>query len=78
MEKYYKIEGEELTDLLHTYYELTVLQNSFDDSYESKSKKEKEIVKERFPEATEEELKKMDLWDCAYADLENYVLAKES
>lgn len=38
----------------------------------------KDIIKERFPDAIEGDLEDMDFYDCARADLENYVLAKES
>lgn len=48
------------------------------DNWEWYGSSRKDIIKESFPEVTEEDLEDMDFYDCARADLEKYVLAKES
>lgn len=78
MEKYYKIGESELIELLAGQVELETLNAGGVDNWEWYGESRKDILKERFPEATEEDLKDMDFYDCARADLENYVLAKES
>lgn len=78
LDKFYLVEEEELIDLIATYYKMMMLERDGVDNWTWYGEGRKDIIKERFPEATEEDLKDMDFYDCARADLENYVLAKES
>lgn len=78
LDKFYLVEEEELIELIANYYEVMMLEK--DGAYGSPwyGESRRDILKERFPEATEKDLKDMDFYDCARADLENYVVAKES
>lgn len=78
MEKYYKINESELIDLLASRVELEALNAGGVDNWEWYGESRRDILKERFPDATEGDLEDMDFYDCARADLENYVLVKES
>jgi hypothetical protein len=77
-DKFYLVEEEELVDLIANYYEMMMLERDGADNWEWYGESRKDILKERFPEATEKDLKDMDFYDCARVDLEKYVLAKES
>lgn len=78
MDKFYLVKEEELIDLIANYYEMMMLQRDGVDNWSWYGESRKDILKENFPETTEEDLEDMDFYDCARVDLENYVLAKES
>lgn len=78
LDKFYLVEKEELVDLIATYYKMIMLERDGVDNWTWYGESRKDIIKERFPDATEGDLEDMDFYDCARADLENYVLAKES
>lgn len=78
MDKFYLVEKEELVDLIATYYKMIMLERDGVDNWTWYGESRKDIIKERFSDATEGDLEDMDFYDCARADLENYVLAKES
>lgn len=81
LDKFYLVEEEELVDLIATYYEIMMLQRDGIDNWSWHRESHRDILKERSPEATEgdlEDLEDMDFYDWVRADLENYVLAKES
>ena len=78
LDKFYLVEEEELIELIANYYEVMMLEGDGVDNWIGYGESYRDILKERFPKATEEDLEDMDFYDCARANLENYVLAKES
>ena len=78
LDKFYLVEEKELVDLIATYYKMEMLERDGVDNWEWYGESCKNILKERFPDATEGDLEDMDFYDCARADLKDYVLAKES
>lgn len=60
-DKFYLVEEEEeLVDLIANYYEMMMLQRDGVDNWPWYGESRKDILKENFPEATEEDLKDMD------------------
>ena len=78
LDKFYLVKEKELVDLIATYYKMMMLERDGVDNWTWYGESRKDILKEKFLEATEEDLKDMDFYDCARTDLESYVLAKES
>ena len=72
MEKYYKISENELIELLATSIKMDALDRDGVDNWIWYGEGFQDMIKEYFPEATEEEIENLDFHDCAKTLLTNY------
>lgn len=72
MEKYYKISESKLVELLATSIEMDALNACGVDNWMWYGENFNEVIKEYFPEATEEETENIDFGDCAKSILTDY------
>lgn len=72
MEKYYKISEKELIELLATSIEMDMLNRDGVDNWMWYGEGFNDMIKEYFPEATEEEMENLSFSNCAKTLLENY------
>ena len=72
MEKYYKISEGELLELLATSIKMDMLNRDGVDNWMWYEEGFNDMIKEYFPEATEEEMENLSFSNCAKTLLENY------
>lgn len=72
MEKYYKISEKELIELLATSIKMDALDRDGVDNWMWYGEGFNDMIKEYFPEATEEEMENLYFSDCAKTLLNNY------
>lgn len=72
MEKYYKISEKELIELLATSIKMDALDRDGVDNWMLYGEGFNDMIKEYFPEATEEEMENLYFSDCAKTLLNNY------
>ena len=72
MEKYYKISEKELIELLATSIRMATLDRGGVNNWEWYGEGFNDMIKEYFPEATEEEMENLYFSDCAKTLLNNY------
>lgn len=72
MEKYYKISERELIELLATSIKMDALDRDGVDNWMLYGEGFNDMIKEYFPEATEEEMENLYFSDCAKTLLNNY------
>lgn len=72
MEKYYKISEKELIELLASSIRMATLDRGGVNNWEWYGEGFNDMIKEYFPEATEEEMENLYFSDCAKTLLNNY------
>lgn len=75
--KYYKISEDELIELLATYIKMIALLKDGVDNWAWYGAGFNDMIKEYFPEATEEEIKDLNFSDCAETLLTDYEEVKD-
>lgn len=73
MEKYYKISESELIELIATSIKMDALNRDGVDNWTWYGEGFQDMIKEYFPNATEEEMEDLCFYDCAKTLLSNFI-----